>query len=200
MLDKLALYGGLQAEADPASPHLGGSVRGGDPFTHAPSVWDYCIARFGLTSVMDLGSGAGTAALYFHRRGIQVLAVDGLRQSVQASLHPAMQHDLTRGPVVTKVDMVHCQEVVEHIDAHYLPHLLDSLSTGRIILMSHAVPGQTGHHHVNCQPSEYWVDQLGRHGCALLAEDSRRVRALGERDGAIYLAHTGLVFMNRNRD
>jgi hypothetical protein len=66
--------------------------------------------------------------------------------------------------------------------------------------MSHAVPGQTGHHHVNCQPSEYWVDQLGRHGCALLAEDSRRVRALGERDGAIYLAHTGLVFMNRNRD
>ena len=23
--------------------------------------------------------------------------------------------------------------------------------------MTHALPGQPGHHHVNCQPIEYWV-------------------------------------------
>ena len=30
------------------------------------------------------------------------------------------KHDLTKGPVVARVDLVHCQEVVEHIEERYL--------------------------------------------------------------------------------
>jgi len=71
-----------------------------------------------------------------------------LRASVEVSLYPAIQHDLTKGAVFARVDLVLCQEVVEHIEEKYLENLLDSFATGKYVLMTHAVPGQGGHHHV----------------------------------------------------
>ncbi len=105
-------------------------------------------------------------------------------------------HDLTKGAIHTKVDLVHCHEVVEHIEEQFLENLLDSLKCGKYILMTHAVPNQDGHHHVNCQPSSYWITHLARKNCVLLEGDSIRVRKLAENDGAIYMANTGMVFHN----
>lgn len=193
-------YAGLELQTDAAAPHLGGAIKQGDPYTFCPSVWDYVIARFALSSVLDLGSGCGNASLYFHRKGLHVVAVDGLWASVERSFYPSVQHDLTTGPIRTRVDLVHCQEVVEHIEERYIDHVMDSLLTGRIILMTHALPGQGGHYHVNLQPSEYWINHLTRRGCVHLEEDTRRIRALADRDGAKYMAATGLVFANSRRD
>jgi len=148
---------------------------------------------------MDLGSGCGNASFFFHKEGLQVLAVDGLRTNVNASLYPAIMLDLTCSATHTKVDLVHCQEVVEHIEEKFLDNVLTSLTTGKFILMTHAVPGQGGYHHVNEQPPAYWIDHLKRVGCDLLLEDTLRVRKLAELDGARYLANTGLLFCNRAR-
>jgi hypothetical protein len=30
----------------------------------------------------------------------------------------------------------------------------------KVVAMTHAVPGQPGYHHVNCQPAEYWIKKL----------------------------------------
>jgi hypothetical protein len=62
-----------------------------------------------------------------------------------------------------------------------------------VILMTHATPGQGGHHHVNCQPQEYWVETLGGYGYLLSSIDTAHVRKLAERDDARHFA-TGLVF------
>ncbi len=110
-----------------------------------------------------------------------------------------MVHDLTKGPVVTSVDLVHCQEVVEHIEEKYLDNLLSSLLCGKFIVMTHALPGQDGYHHVNCQPPEYWIEHLQMRRCSLLEADSMRVRSLAEKDGALYLAATCMVFSNNER-
>lgn len=192
-------YAGLLGAVDADAPHLGGNVIEGDPFTHSPSVWDYLIQRFALRSVLDLGSGRGYAARWFHRAGMEVIAVEGLRENCEKAVYPTLQTDLTRGSVVCRVDLVHCQEVVEHIEERYLEHLLASLTCGRYIVMTHAVPGQGGHHHVNEQPTEYWIQHLKRHGCEVLVEDSNRIRTLAARDGAKYLAQTGIVLVNHNR-
>ena len=192
-------YSGLGAATSQEIPHLGGSITVGDPFTWCPGVWDYLIDRFGIRSAMDLGSGWGGTGLYFARRDVYCLAVDGFRENVNKAIYPTIQHDLTQGAVYTRVDLVHCQEVVEHIEEKYITYLLDSLLTGRIIVMTHAVPGQDGHHHVNLQPAEYWVDHLGQRGCSLLQEDTQRIRSLATRDGAMYMARTGMVFSNNNR-
>ncbi|PPQ28472.1 class I SAM-dependent methyltransferase [Rhodopila globiformis] len=189
-------YVGLEFAKSASAPHLGGSITAGDPFTYAPLVWDYVLSRFCIGSALDIGSGCGNASDYMFKKGVRVLAVEGLKDSVTSSLYPAIQHDLTKGPILTSVDLVHCQEVVEHIEEEYLENLLGTLMTGKFILMTHAVPGQDGHHHVNLQPSEYWIDHLTQRGCRLMSEDTRRIRALAQREGAIYLAKTGMIFAN----
>jgi hypothetical protein len=192
-------YAGLVGASSEATPHLGGNVTVGDPFTYSPLVWDYVIDRFCITSALDLGSGCGNASFYMHKKGVRVVAVEGFRDNVEASLYPAIQHDLTTRAVATRVDLVHCQEVVEHIEEKYLGNLLDSFACGKYVLMSHAVPGQGGYHHVNCQPADYWIDHLSKRGFRLLAEDTNRIRVLAQRDGAIYLTNTGMIFVNGAR-
>jgi len=193
------LYQGLDIATSQTASHVGGNVKVGDPFTYCPLVWDYLIARFGISSVMDLGCGTGNAAWYFSSKGTKVVAVDGFEENVRRSLYPATLHDLTRGPVITQVDLVHCQEVVEHIEEAYLDHLLNSLLSGKIIAMTHALPGQDGYHHVNLKPQEYWVTHLQQRGAVILEEDTRRIRELAARDGAPYMQATGLVFANQRR-
>jgi SAM-dependent methyltransferase len=181
------------------APHLGGNLLFGDPRTFAPNVWSFVIERFAIQSVLDIGSGMGHASRYFHRKGLEVIAVDGLAANVRHAVYPTLLHDLTTGPVQARVDLVHCQEVVEHIEERFLGNLLGSLLCGRYILMTNALPGQGGHHHVNEQPTQYWVDHLTARGCQLLAADSTRVRNLAAAEGAVYFAQTGLVFANSAR-
>jgi SAM-dependent methyltransferase len=190
-------YQGLIAATDSQQSHLGGNIIEGDPFTFAPSVWNYLIERFAVRSVLDLGSGKGYSSFYLSKRGLDVIAVEGLKENVKASLYPAILFDLTQAAVFCKVDLVHCQEVVEHIEEKYLDNLLQSLACGRFIVMTNALPGQDGYHHVNCQPTEYWIDKLKAYNCEVLIEDTERVRKLAEKDNAKYLAKTGLVLANR---
>jgi SAM-dependent methyltransferase len=187
-------YQGLRFNTDANAVHLGGNVLEGDPFSYAPAVWNYVIGRFAIGSVLDLGCGLGHAAEYFFRKGLKVVAVDGLSDNVRNRLYPTVMLDITRGPVCCRVDLVHCQEVVEHIEELYLENLLVSLSAGQFILMTHAPPGQGGHHHVNLQPSEYWIAHLKRHGFSLLVEDTQRIRRLAAAEGAAYFSQAGLLF------
>jgi SAM-dependent methyltransferase len=192
-------YRGLAHVRSHETPHLGGNINAGDPFTYAPSVWDYLISRFCLQSVLDIGSGRGYAATYFHEKGLQVVAVEGLQENVTKSLFPAIMHDLTLGPVYTRVDLAHCQEVVEHIEEQHVENLLNTLANGTYVVITHGLPGQGGYHHVNLQPPEYWIDHMKAKNYILLEEDTSRIKKLAERDGAKYLARTGLVFADSQR-
>jgi len=194
MFDADFTYSGLSVVA---MDHLGGNILEGDPFTYAPSVWDYLTKRFALESVLDLGSGLGYSANYFNNLGLKVLAVDGLASNCELAIYPTIQVDLTKSKVVTKVDLVHCQEVVEHIEEEHIDNLLGSLTCGRIIVMTNALPGQGGYHHVNEQPTSYWIENLQKHNCEPLLEDTKRIRQLAHIDGAHYLAKTGVVFFNK---
>jgi hypothetical protein len=60
-------YSGTTFVRSKDEPHLGGNVREGDPYTFCPQVWSYVIERFAIRSVLDLGSGIGYAADFFHR-------------------------------------------------------------------------------------------------------------------------------------
>jgi hypothetical protein len=192
-------HAGLHEARCPTTPHLGGNAMEGDPWSFCPSVWNYVINRFAIHSVLDLGCGRGHAADWFHRQGLKVVAADGLLENVHASIYPAIKHDITAGPITTRVDLVHCQEVVEHIEEQYIDNLLLSLSTGRVVLMTHALPGQMGYHHVNERTTDYWVGHMSRFGCDLLQEDTTRVRALAKLDSASYMERTALVFTNTSR-
>jgi len=192
-------YQGLQSKTSTNNPHLGGNLIEGDPFTFSPNVWNYVIERFAINSILDLGSGLGHSSEWFFRKGMKVIAAEGLEENITKSLYPTIQVDLTKNPINCNVDLVHCQEVVEHIDELYLENTLKSLACGKFILLTNALPGQGGYNHVNEQNVEYWVRNLARYNCHVLVTDTQRIRAIAQNEGAMYLARTGTLYANRTK-
>lgn len=175
--------------------HLGGNKLKGDPCTFAPTSWSYIIQKFNIKTAIDLGSGLGYAAKWFFEQGVDITPVDGLEFNVANSLIPAIQHDLTKGNLEhSKVDFINCIEVVEHIEEKFLPNLMKTFSLANFVLITHAVPGQKGWHHVNCQDSDYWINNFKNYGFELLEEDSKEIRKLAENDGAKHIHRNGLLF------
>lgn len=180
---------------DDSALHLGGNKLKGDPCTFCPSSWKYIFDRFEVKTAIDLGSGLGYAAQWMQEYGVTVLPVDGLDYNVENSLVPAIKHDLTTGPLMYQpVDFVNCIEVVEHIEEQYVDNLMKSLTLGTYALITHAVPGQKGWHHVNCQPSEYWIQKFADKGYELLDNESKEIQKLAEADGAKHIARNGMLF------
>jgi SAM-dependent methyltransferase len=177
--------------------HLGGYREGGDPNTWYPELWDWVYQELGVRSVLDVGCGEGQSARYFKNLGCDVLGIDGSREAVQNSVIPQceMLHDFTAGPFNLKrsFDLVWSCEFVEHVEEEFSQNFLAAFaSSDKYVFMTHAVPGQGGHHHVNCQPSSYWVKRVGEIGFVL---DYRLTRRARERAGHGYFRKSGLVFV-----
>ena len=51
-----------------------------------------------------------------------------------------------------------------------------TIRLGRYACVTHAEPGQNGHHHVNCQTTDYWIKVFAEHGFEHIAEETRMFR------------------------
>lgn len=136
--------------------HLGGYIEGGDSATFFPELWTWLIRERNIKSAIDVGCGDGVALKCFESvlGSENVFGVDGIAQD-----HPRIEtHDYTLGPFAPKglYDLCWCCEFVEHIEEKFLPNFLETFKASNTILMTHAAPGQQGHHHVNCRTSDYW--------------------------------------------
>jgi SAM-dependent methyltransferase len=167
---------GVEREA-----HLGGYWRGGDPHSWCPELWDAAIERYGIKSVVDVGCGEGHSTKYFHDRGLRVLGVEGGEEAIRNNRvpHLVVKHDYTKGPYVPDApyDLVWCCEFVEHVEERFVDNFLATFAAARYCLMTHGLPGQDGYHHVNLQPSEYWIQRLASVGFQHNAADTESLRA-----------------------
>ena len=94
-------------------------------------------------------------------------------------------------PLDEQFDLGWCCEVVEHVDERFVCNVLAAFRKCRYVAMTHAQPGQGGHHHVNCRPQEYWIEKMNCAGFTLLARETEESRRF---DGAGYWGRTGLIF------
>lgn len=180
---------------DAHRPDLGGNMRHGDIHTWCPGLWRFLVDRFGVRSVLDVGCGEGHAVLFFHRLGLFAHGIDGLADNVRRAVLPIAQHDLLSGPYRMPVDLVWSCEVAEHIDEAHVDDFLTTLANGRVIAMTHALPDQPGHHHVNCQPPAYWIEKLRTLGFSL-SEDMQIIREVSTKEDTWnYFTKSGLVFL-----
>ena len=118
---------------------------------------------FNPAMVIDVGCAIGDFVQGFIDMGISAWGIEGSKAA-----EPFMQTqnfiiaDICEIPLEFGADFCMCLEVAEHIEASkaeiFIKHLV--MNAPRI-LFSAAPPGQKGHHHVNCQPIEYW-DELFR--------------------------------------
>lgn len=172
--------------------HLGGCVKGGDPDTYYPKLWEWLVKRYEIIpyNVLDIGCGEGRALNEFYRLGCHVIGIEGLSDITKPGL-PVIIHDLTISPVkIANIDLVWCCEVVEHIEEKYIDNLMTTLANGKRVAMTHALPGQGGYHHVNCKPKEYWIDQFKKYGYKLLVGDTNESKKYGHK----YWTASGMIF------
>lgn len=175
--------------------HLGGNLNTIDPGTYSELVWKYLLENFKIKKILDVGSGIGYTSRWFIDQDIDVVSIEGLEDNVKNSVVPTLLHDLTIAAYIGEdIDFVVCIEVVEHIEEKYLDNLLTTLTCGNYLLMTHAVPGQKGYHHVNCQPSQYWITHLKNKGFFLLENESLEIRNLAIIDNARWIAQNAMIF------
>jgi hypothetical protein len=62
--------------------------------------------------------------------------------------------------------------------------------------MTHATPGQGGYHHVNEQPSGYWIEKMREAGFTHLERDSQWMQATGP--DTHYGRRTLMLFRNEH--
>ncbi len=162
--------------------HLGGCRRDGHTFL--PDVWDYLIAKYAVRSVVDIGCGYGCSTKYFLDKGLTVVGVEGFRPALDDNECPRqylIEHDYTLGPLqVPQVDLAWAAEFVEHVEARFRDNFLITFACARYVCLTHAVPGQGGYHHVNEQPTEYWLGELARYGFEHLPSETAFLRRGGE--------------------
>ena len=180
---------------DTNKPHLGGNFACLNPATHCPPAWDYVIKKYTVQSVLDVGSGQGHAPQWFASQGLETYAIEGLAENVANAIFPTELVDLTERAYTRPVDMVNCVEVVEHIEERYLDNLLTTICSGRLLFMTHAVPGQKGYHHVNCQPTIYWEQHLAARGFHPSHSDTAEIQRLAV--DSKHIRETGMLFIRR---
>ena len=185
----------MQTVIDSTRPDLGGNLRHGDVHTWCPTLWRFMVERFGVKSVLDVGCGEGHAVLFFHRLGLFAHGIEGLAANVRRAVMPIAQHDILSGAYVMPVDLVWSCEVAEHIAEDKVDHYLDTLANGRVVAMTHALPGQDGHHHVNCQPAEYWTERMQARGFSLSREHQLFLEISKKEHTWNYFSKSGLVFV-----
>jgi hypothetical protein len=178
---------------DQTKPHLGGNFAELNPATFCPESWEYVIKKYNIKSVLDVGSGQGHAPDWFAKQGLESYAIEGLKENVDHAIFPTELVDLTEQAYTRAVDLVNCIEVVEHVEEKYLDNLLTTICCGRYLFMTHAVPGQKGYHHVNCQPTSYWEEHLAQRGFRPAPEDTAEIQRLAK--NSKHIRETGMLFV-----
>jgi len=159
--------------------HLGGNIAGGDPKGLELTVARWLVRKYEIKTVLDVGCGEGNMVRFFNEYGCQAVGLDGLKRNTKRVGAPAIIHDLTLAPCrVSGIDLVWCVEVAEHIHEMYVDNFLATLANGHFIVMSFADKKQRGHHHVNKQSKEYWIEKARGIGYKYLRRESTKMRGL----------------------
>ena len=190
--------------------HLGGFIAAdrnypnGDPATWCPGVWQFLRDRYLAFQkkpwrVLDVGCGEGHALEWFADSGCDAKGVEGLSDGIRAfeKRRPDLAgrvvlHDYTKGPLtIDPVELVWSCEFVEHVAAEHMPNFLATFADALVVAMTHAEPGQGGHHHVNCREAQFWIEQMANIGFGLEVDATIASRKLAP---DTHWARSGQIF------
>lgn len=118
-----------------------------------------------IKSMLDIGCGIGEQVELGNRMGINSIGVDGDFTIKRKNEDWFLTHDFTKGKLnlINKFDMIWCCEFVEHVQDKYLDNYMTLMTSGKYIFLTHAKPNKPGHHHVNCQNPEYWINIFNKY-------------------------------------
>ena len=152
--------------------------------------------NLGCRKMLDVGCGFGGQVKLAESLGWESYGVDGDWTVLpkESNFH---LNDYTKGsPTLTyEVDLIWCVEFLEHVEEKYMDNYMSTFqdSKAKYLIVTHAVPGQAGHHHVNCQEEDYWLDAFKRYGFEYDETLTKQIREESTMKKP-FVARTGLVF------
>lgn len=172
--------------------HLGGHF-GGTAMPIKP--FDYIVEKYNIKSVLDIGCGPAGMVEYANWKGVYSIGVDG--DTTLDKMPYIMFHDFIEGPfnLDTYYDLAWSTEFLEHVEAKYIPNFMPLFQRAQYVFCSAAYPGQGGHHHVNEQESQYWIDVFASYGFTYMSDDLEEIRKTSNDK---LIVRTGLFFKNNN--
>lgn len=179
---------------------LPGHLGGHENETHLDDgALTYLINNLGIKSVVDIGCGPGGMVELMLKKGLDVLGIDGdfeVDRPESLKDHIVI-HDFTKGPydLGKTYDLAWTVEFVEHVDAKYMQNFIDVMKQCKYVIMTHALPGQPGHHHVNCQHAPYWLNVMEKNGFTPMPFTLNQVRAVSTMRER-YIREQSLFFKN----
>lgn len=144
---------------------LAGTAIHGDESSFFPEMWSMLIHEVPIKSMIDLGCGVGKCVKFFDDHKVDAWGIDGSKEVYNHSgmKHRFLIHDFYDGPYLKKEgDLVHTCEFLEHIDEKYLPNVFDTIkfANPKLFVSCASLPKKGGHHHVNCQNVQYWIEKV----------------------------------------
>lgn len=183
--------------------HLGGCYNKDiDNGSYVPIVWDAIIKKYNIKSVIDIGCGYAQSLKYFLDNGINGIGIEGWDEAINETYCKGkiVKHDYTLGEYIPELcfDLGWSCEFVEHIESQYINNFIATFKRCKYVAMTHAIIGQSGHHHVNCQNSGYWIEKITKNNFKYLKEDSIEFRnLLCGMDYGRYVNSTLMIFQYR---
>jgi len=167
--------------------HLGGCNLLGDPGTECPKMWRYIVNKYYIKSVLDIGCGFGFHLKYFKDfLNLKIKGVEGSEKVQKLSFYPddIIAHDYSLGSLKLNenFDLCWSVEFVEHVNAEYRHFFFENFAQCKYLLITHAVPGQGGYHHVNEQTDEYWINELSSYNFVYNPAETKYLRDLALED------------------
>jgi cyclopropane fatty-acyl-phospholipid synthase-like methyltransferase len=157
--------------------HLGGHKNK----THLDyGVLQYLMETFNIKSMLDIGCGPGGMVSLGREKGIDAYGIDGDYSINRPGVESYISiHDYELGPIDLNltVDLIWSVEFVEHVWEKFQDNYMKDFQRGKFVLMTFAPPGKPGHHHVNCQTAEYWINVFKEYGFKYDANTTKIVRS-----------------------
>lgn len=184
----------------PLQEHLGGHMNK----THLDKgALAWIKDKFNAKTYLDIGCGPGGMVQLAERSGFDVLGVDGDHTLSRYNLDKFIIHDYTTAPLHLDAtyDIAWSVEFLEHVYEQYMPNYMATFKCAKRVVITYAPPGWTGHHHVNLQEEEYWVENFTKNGFRLdkeLTEELRNNSTMNypKKPKKAFVRNRGLLFIN----
>lgn len=173
--------------------HLGGHLNR----THTDeSTLRYLIKNFKITSMLDIGCGPGGMLDLAKSLHIKATGIDGdwtLDHKKEIFIW-----DYTEGRFpgpIGNYDLAWSVEFLEHVEEKYIPNYMPDFQRCQYAVITHAPPDWPGHHHVNCQSANYWIEKFSEYGFKFDFDITLQIRKISSMKKG-FMQRNGLFFIN----
>lgn len=176
--------------------HLGGH---GNRCWTDEGVLKRAMKLFKPKSFVDVGCGTGEMVEMAQEKGLDAIGIDGDYTLERKS--ECIIHDYTTGEYnLPKIyDLCWSVEFLEHVEGIYIGNFMKTFTYCKHVIITHALPGKHGHHHVNCQPFEFWQNIFKYYGLEFdqdITDDLRNVSTMKK----WFFKESGAYFKNTKLD